>query len=67
MDDIAECIVSEMVALTHPVAEAMNSESVHLRATMLASMWSADGGAELESCCDPHGVIVHVKTDGRDG
>ena len=67
MDDIVECTVSEMAALIHPAAEAMNSESVHLRATMLASMWSANGGAKSEGCCDTHGVIVHAKTNGRDG
>ena len=37
VDDIVECTVLEMAVLTHPAAEAMNSESVHLRATMLAS------------------------------
>ena len=35
MDDIVECTVSEMAALTHPAAEAMNSESVHLRAIII--------------------------------
>ena len=67
MDDIVECTMPEMVGLTHPAAEAMNSELVHLRATMLAKMLSADGGAELEGCCDMYGIIVHAKTDGRDG
>ena len=63
MDDIVECTVPEMAALRHPAAEAMNTEMVHLRDTMLASMWSADGRAESEGCCDTHGVIVHAKTD----
>ena len=66
MDDIIECTVPEMVT-THPAAEAMNSELVHLRAKMLANMWSADGGAKLESCCNMHSVIVHAKKDTRDG
>ena len=62
MDDIVECTMPEMAAHTHPAAETMNSEMVHLRATMLVSMWSADVGAESEGCCDTHSVIVHAKT-----
>ena len=46
----------EMAALTHSAAEAMNTKLVHLRATMLAKMWSADGGAKTEG-----GLLRHAQ------
>ena len=56
-----------MAALTFSTAEAMQCKLIHHTTTVLAVVWLAECGSQLQSSCHSQGVIIHVEAKGWHG
>ena len=65
MDDVIDCCMAGVSALTLVAAEAMCGDIVHCSSTVTALMRVAKRCAESEAYSDTSSLIIHTKSQGR--